>query len=213
MGQGESALRVFLVDDHPVVRRGLSTVVDGQADMAVVGEAADGLTAVEEAIKAAPDVVVMDLSLPKMNGLEATAKIKAALPGTRVLALTAHEEPGNVANLLGAGASGFLLKHAAGDELLRAIRAIAAGGIYIDPAVAAEVLTSGGPTRSRLSEREEEVLRKVAEGLSMKDIAAALNVSTRTLETYRSRAMGKLELRTRADIVQYALRQGWLRRG
>ena len=208
-------LRVYLVDDHPVVLSGLRTMVEAQDDMGVVGMASDGATAVQQASVVNPDVIVMDVSLPKLGGAEATEQIRAALPNVKVLALTAHEERSYVQLLMNAGASGYLLKRAAGEDLVRAIRAVAAGGVYLDPEVAASVVASSphGSDRAgaRLSDREIEVLRKIAEGYAMKEIAVSLAVSTRTLETYRARAMEKLGFKTRAEIVQYALRRGWLK--
>jgi DNA-binding NarL/FixJ family response regulator len=210
-------VRVFLVDDHPILRSGLKALVDSQRDMIVVGEAADGLAALAAVPGLRPDVVVMDLSMPKLGGAEATERLRASLPEVKVLALTAYEERGYVQLLMAAGASGYVLKRAAADELVRAIRAIAAGGIYLDPAVAAQVVGRGpqssptGPGIAQLSEREAEVLRMIAEGHAMKEIASKLEISTRTLETYRARAMDKLALKTRADIVQYALHRGWLK--
>jgi DNA-binding NarL/FixJ family response regulator len=210
-------VRVFLVDDHPILRSGLKALVDSQRDMSVVGEAADGLAALAAVATARPDVVVMDLAMPKLGGAEATERLRAALPDVKVLALTAYEERGYVQLLMAAGASGYVLKRAAADELVRAIRAIAAGGIYLDPSVAAQVVGRNGhpsltePRVAQLSEREAEVLRMIAEGHAMKEIASKLEISTRTLETYRARAMDKLALKTRADIVQYALHRGWLK--
>jgi DNA-binding NarL/FixJ family response regulator len=212
-------LQVFLVDDHPIVRSGLKALVDAQPDMTVVGDAGDGLTAVHAVGELVPDVVVMDVSLPGLGGAEATEQIRRASPAVKVLALTAHEDRGYVQLLLKAGASGYVLKRAAADDLVRAIRAVAAGGIYLDPAVAGHVvagisrtgetgkLVAGG----ELSEREAEVLRLIAQGHAIKEIAAALDVSGRTVETYKERAMEKLELKSRAEIVRYALRRGWLK--
>lgn len=210
-------VRVFLVDDHPILRSGLKALVDSQRDMTVVGEAADGLAALAAVPALRPDVVVMDLSMPKLGGAEATERLRATLPEVKVLALTAYEERGYVQLLMAAGASGYVLKRAAADELVRAIRAIAAGGMYLDPSVAAQVVGRGPqpsptvPGIAQLSEREAEVLRMIAEGHAMKEIASKLEISTRTLETYRARAMDKLALKTRADIVQYALHRGWLK--
>lgn len=209
-------VRVFLVDDHEIVRSGLKALVDAQEDMSVVGEAANGLAGVEGALELLPDIVVMDLSMPVLGGIEATERIKAGSPNVKVLALTAREERGYIELLMAAGASGYVLKRSAADDLVRAIRAVIAGGLYLDPAMAASALA---PLRqsgelaagSRLSEREAEVLRLIAEGHAVKDIAAKLAISTRTLETYRSRAMEKLSLKTRADIVRYALQRGWLK--
>ena len=138
-------VRVLLVDDHSIVRSGLKTIVDAQPDMAVVGEAADGVAAVEAAAALQPDVVVMDLSLPKLGGAEATEQIKAAFPALKVLALTAHEEQGYVQLLMSIGASGYVVKRSAAEVLVRAIRAVVAGGVYLDPGVAAYALASGAP--------------------------------------------------------------------
>lgn len=209
-------MRVFLVDDHEIVRSGLKALVDAQEDMSVVGEAANGLAGVEGALELLPDVVVMDLSMPVLGGIEATERIKAGSPKVKVLALTAREERGYIELLMAAGASGYVLKRSAADDLVRAIRAVIAGGLYLDPAMAATALaplrqTGELAAGSRLSEREAEVLRLIAEGHAVKDIAAKLAISTRTLETYRSRAMEKLTLKTRADIVRYALQRGWLK--
>lgn len=209
-------VRVFLVDDHPVVRSGLRALVGAQPDMEVVGEAVDGVMAVEQATTCRPDVVVMDLSMPRLGGAEATEQVKAAMPDVKVLALTAHEERGWVSLLLAAGASGYVLKRAASDDLVRAIRALAVGGMYLDPRVAPQVLattSSGAAAAPRLSDREAEVLRLVAEGHAMKEIAVQLAISPRTLETYRARAMEKLGLKHRVDIVRYAVQRGWLTSG
>ena len=210
-------VRVFLVDDHPILRSGLKALVDSQRDMLVVGEAADGLAALAAIPALRPDVVVMDLAMPKLGGAETTERLRATFPDAKILALTAYEERGYVQLLMAAGASGFVLKRAAADELVRAIRAIAAGGMYLDPSVAAQIVGRGQqpspstPGVAQLSEREAEVLRLIAEGHAMKEIAIKLEISTRTLETYRARAMDKLALKTRAVIVQYALHRGWLK--
>lgn len=214
--KSDRMVRVFLVDDHEIVRGGLKALVDAQEDMSVVGEAANGLAGVQGALELLPDVVVMDLSMPVLGGIEATERIKAVSPKVKVLALTAREERGYIELLMAAGASGYVLKRSAADDLVRAIRAIVAGGLYLDPAMAATALS---PMRqsgelaagSRLSDREAEVLRLIAEGHAVKDIASKLAISTRTLETYRGRAMEKLSLKTRADIVRYALQRGWLK--
>lgn len=208
-------VRVFLVDDHDIVRSGLKAIVDAQPDMTVVGEAAEGLAALQGVAAVLPDVVVMDLSMPSLGGVEATERIKATTPDVKVLALTAREERSYIDRVMAAGASGYVLKRSAADDLVRAIRALASGGVYLDPAMAASALAtlrsrSELAAGSRLSEREAEVLRRIAEGHAVKDIAARLAISTRTLETYRSRAMDKLGLKTRADIVRYALQRGWL---
>jgi DNA-binding NarL/FixJ family response regulator len=209
-------VRVFLVDDHAIVRSGLKALVDAQPDMSVVGEAAEGLAGLRGVTVTRPDLVVMDLAMPVLGGVEATGRIKVEAPEVKVLALTAREERGYIDLLMSAGASGCVLKRSAADDLVHAIRVIAAGGVYLDPAMATlapapQHDASEPPAGSRLSEREAEVLRRIAEGHAVKDIAAMLAISPRTLETYRARAMEKLALETRADIVRYALRRGWLR--
>jgi DNA-binding NarL/FixJ family response regulator len=209
-------IRVYLVDDHPIVRSGLEALLSSEEDMVVVGEAGDGLAAVQGARATAPDVVVMDLSMPKLGGVQATERIRAECPEAKVLALSAHCERSYVQVVLAAGASGFLVKRAAADELVRAVRAVAAGGVYLDPLAAVHVVDpSQGTSRThaQLSERETEVLRLIAAGHAMKEIAVQLDVSPRTLETYRARAMEKLGLSSRVDIVRYALQRGWLAAG
>jgi DNA-binding NarL/FixJ family response regulator len=166
-----------------------------------------------------PDVIVMDVSLPNLGGAEATKRILAAQPTLRILALSAHEEAAFARMLLDAGAAGYALKRSACDELVRAVRVVAAGGTYVDPSLASALM--GGAKQRResptglpavsLSEREAEVIRLIAQGHTSKEMAAALSLSPRTLETYKARAMSKLNLRTRADLIRYALRSGWLR--
>ena len=210
-------VRVVLADDHPVVREGLKLLVDSQPDMRVVGEAADGEAAWRAAKELAPDVLVMDLSMPVLGGAEATERVRRDCPGVRVLALTVHEERPYLARLLRAGASGYVLKRAAAAELVRAVRTVAAGGTYIDPALAGTVVEGfldaqegAQPSQDALSEREREVLLRIARGFSNKEIAAALGLSVKTVETYKARVAEKLGLRTRVDIVRYAARRGWL---
>jgi DNA-binding NarL/FixJ family response regulator len=214
-----SKLRVFLVDDHPVLREGLRALIDAQCDMSVVGESGDGQSALDDILKVEPNIVVMDISLPNVGGAIATEQIRARCPNVRVLALTAHEDAAYAQRMLEAGASGYVLKRAAAADLVRAIQAVAADGVYLDPSVAAQMLNVGVAGRSQrvpssvgaeLSEREVEVMRMTAEGHTMKTIASELQVSVRTLETYKTRAMDKLALRNRADVVRYALSRGWL---
>ena len=194
-----SKLRVFIVDDHPVVRNGLKALVAGEADMEMVGEAFDGEAAVRQAFELRPDVVVMDLSMPGMSGVEATAQIHTGCPEVRVVALTAHEDRGYLQQVLAAGASGYVLKRTAAADLVGAIRHAAAGSIYVDPAVAAQLVT-GTPTaqtdRVELSEREVEVLKQIALGYANKQIAAHLKISVKTVETYKARGMEKLGARS-----------------
>jgi DNA-binding NarL/FixJ family response regulator len=211
-------LRILLADDHKVVRDGLRLLIDGQRDMHVIGEAANGKEALQQARDRKPDVVVMDLSMPELNGLQATERIRAGWPEVKVVALTVHEDPSYLIQLCKAGAAGYVLKRSAGDDLIQAIRAVARGGLHFDTAVASKALTgrvgeSSGKAGLRpgdLSEREKEVLILVAWGYSNKEIAGDLDLSVKTVETYRLRINEKLALRSRTEIVRYALRQGWL---
>jgi DNA-binding NarL/FixJ family response regulator len=207
-------VRVLVADDHPVVRDGLRGLIDSQPDMETVGEAADGEEGFQAAATLLPDVVVMDISMPKLSGTQATAKINRECPGTKVIILTAHEERGYIKQSLQMGAAGYVLKRSAADNLVRAIRSAMAGETYLDPAVAgqvvAEVSANPASTTVALSERENEVLRLVAQGFLIKQIAGRLDVEVRTVETYKSRAMEKLGLKTRVDIVRYASQRGWL---
>ena len=211
-------LRVLLADDHKVVRDGLRLLVDGQRDMQVVGEAGNGREALRQALDLKPDVVVMDLSMPELNGLQATERLKAERPEIKVVALTVHEDPSYLVQLCKAGAVGYVLKRSAGDDLIQAIRTVAGGGLRLDPTLASKALTGrlgDMPNKdelhtSDLSEREKEVLILLAWGHSNKEIAGNLGLSTKTVETYRVRICEKLGLRSRTEIVRYALRQGWL---
>lgn len=215
----ESKLRIFLAEDHETVREGLKMIVNAQPDMEVVGEAGDGRTAVALAQELLPDVVVMDVSMPQLNGLKATEKLKQCCPQVRVLTLTRHMDDGYLQQLLRAGASGYVLKQSPPAELLHAIRAIAAGGNYLDPAVAGKIIGSyvgeksaswHGDTRASISDREAEILRLIAWGHSNNEIAAQLGLSVKTIEVHKANAMKKLGMHRRIDIVRFALLQGWL---
>ena len=211
-------LRVLLADDHAVVREGLKALVNAQPDMRVVGEAADGEEAWRVTKELSPHVLVIDLSMPILGGAEATARVRRDCPNVKILALTVHEERLYLTELLRAGASGYVLKRAAGAELVRAVRCVAAGGTYIDPSIAGTLVTGyldGESARkpavhSVLSDRERSVLIRIARGFSNKEIAAALKLSVKTVETYKARVAEKLGLKTRAEIVRYATKQGWL---
>jgi DNA-binding NarL/FixJ family response regulator len=211
-------LRVFLADDHAVVREGLKALVSAQAGMEVVGEAADGQAALDAATQLQPEVVIMDISMPGLSGAKATERLKQACPRVKVLALTVHEDRGYLRQLLEAGASGYVLKRAAAEELVHAIRTVASGGMYLDPSLAGQVIGSfvskqGARVVSKgigLSDREEEVVRLIAQGYSNKEIAARLSLSVKTVETYKARSLEKLGLRGRTDLVRYALPRGWL---
>lgn len=211
-------LRVLLADDHEMMREGLKLLVNRQTDMETVGETDNGRAAVELARELKPDVVVMDISMPKMNGLKATERLKSLCPEVKVLTLTRHADDAYLRKLLKAGASGYLLKKSASGDLVRAIRAVAAGGIYLDPAMAGRALSEAlgrraagdVPSDKDLSGREEEVLRLLAWGYAHKEIAARLAISVKTVEVYKTRAMEKMGMKNRIDIVRYAILQGWL---
>jgi DNA-binding NarL/FixJ family response regulator len=211
-------LRIVLADDHAIVREGLRALIDRQADMEVVGEASDGRAAVEITERLQPDVVVMDLSMPVMNGTRAARELMWRNPGLKILALTVHEERSYLRELLEAGASGYLLKRAAAEELVHAIRRVAEGGIYVDGHLIPEVLDrfvrpprrEGKAEGKPLTPREEEVMRQIAKGYSNKEIAGQLSVSVKTVETHKARASEKLDIHNRAGIVRYALQQGWM---
>lgn len=211
-------VRVVLADDHPIVREGLTQLLNAQPDIRVVGQASDGEEAWRKTKELAPDVLVMDLSMPRLGGAEAAERVRRDCPDVKIIALTVHEERGYLTHLLRAGAMGYVLKRAAPEELVRAVRTVAAGGVYVDPSMAAVVVEGflgarPGPAESPtdpLSPREREVLVRVARGYSNKEIAAELAIGVRTVETYKARLMEKLGLRTRVDLVRFVTEQGWL---
>ena len=213
-----SKIRVLLAEDHLTVRQGVRMLLDAQADIEEVGEAGDGRTALRLARELTPDVVVMDVSMPEMNGLRATEKLGEELPGVRVLALTRHTDRAYMQQLLQAGAAGYVVKQSDPAVLLQAVRAVAAGGKYLDPAITGKALSgyfgrkAGGESVAEvnLSDRESEVLRLIALGYSNKEIAARLDLSVKTVEAHKANAMRKLDMHSRIDIVRYAMLQGWL---
>lgn len=211
-------LRIVLADDHQLLREGVGLLINSQPDMEVVGEASNGAEALLCARNLLPDVLLMDLTMPGLNGLQATSLIKTEIPAIKILALTAHEDETYLRQLINAKASGYLLKRSASNELIQAIRAVAAGELYFDRALAGKALTAHlpvsvakhGARQIELSDREREVLIMVAWGYSNKEISAKLAVSVRTVETYRSRIGEKLGLHSRTELVRFALREGWL---
>lgn len=217
--QAHSRPRVFLADDHPVVLSGIKALVAADDGLELVGEAQDGQTALRRAIELRPDVAVLDLSMPGLNGIEVTRKLLAVCPQCRVLVLTVHEDGAYLRQLLELGIAGYVLKRSATEELSRGIHAVAAGGLYLDPAIAGRALGRGGqPAQAAgeggavadLSTRELEVLRLAAIGHSNKTIAARLQIGVKSVETYKTRAMAKLGFRSRVEVVRFALSKGWL---
>lgn len=213
-----SILRIVLADDHVMMREGLKSLVNAQPDMEVVGEADNGRAVLLKARELQPDVVVMDVSMPELSGIKATERMKDCCWKAKVLVLTAYDDTGYLRQLLEAGASGYVLKKAATEELVKAIRVAAAGGVYLDPTMAGKVVSGyvgrkklrGASPSGELSAREEEVMRLVAWGYTNKEVAGYLNLSVKTVETHKTNLMQKLDLNGRSDIVRYALRRGWL---
>jgi two-component system response regulator NreC len=209
-------IRILLADDHKIVRDGVRSLIDKEPDMDVVAEAGDGRTAVQLAQELSPAVVVMDIGMPDLNGMEAARQIVDAAPNVRVLALSMYADRRFVSEMLRAGASGYLPKKCAFEELAGAIRAVAAGRIYLSPAISEVVVKdyvrrladADAPAPSRLSAREREVLQLLAEGHSTKEIAVRLGVSAKTIETHRRRIMDKLDLHSVAELTKYAVREG-----
>ncbi len=209
-------IRIMLADDHGIVRAGLASLINKEPGMAVVGEAENGRRAVELVREMRPDVVVMDLTMPEMSGFEATRQIAADCPETKVLALSMHSDKRFVAEALNAGASGYLLKDCAFEELIRAVNVVTSGQVYLSPGVAGMVVDTyvRNPKAARLSTlsnltpREREVLQLIAEGKNVKTIASTLNVSVKTVEFHRQQIMHKLKIDHVAGLTKYAIREG-----
>ena len=205
-------IRILLADDHAVVRNGFRMILAAQDDMQVVGEAANGRQAVESAADLQPDVAVMDVTMPELNGIEATRRMADVAPKTRVLALSMHKDAVYVREILRAGAKGYLLKDSGEGDLLMAVRAIARGEGFLSPGVSDAVLTDYRKHVTNpidlLTSREREVLQWVAEGKTNKEAAVALNLSVYTVEAHRGRIMEKLNLHSTGELVRFALRHG-----
>jgi DNA-binding NarL/FixJ family response regulator len=207
--------RIVVADDHRIVREGLRRLLESRLDFSVVGEASDGEEAVEVSLREHPDVVLMDLSMPKLSGIDATRRITEAEKDSKVLVLSMHESPGYVEEVLRAGASGYLLKDSASEELVAAIDAIRAGDSYLSPAITQQVVDALAHPADRpssavsvLSERERQVLTLIAEGLSSKEIAKELGVSLKTIESHRANLMDKLDIHKVSGLVRFAIRVG-----
>ncbi|MBE2272265.1 MAG: response regulator transcription factor [Anaerolinea sp.] len=204
--------RILLVDDHAVLRAGLRLLLDAQADMQVIGEASDGSEALELCESLKPDLILLDLSMPGLGGLDAIPVVRKVTPTSRILVLTMHDDESYLKSALRSGASGYVLKKAADSELLSAVRTVMRGELYVHPSLTRALASDLLPAQDQLSDpwasltdREREVLISVARGLTAAEIAEKLSLSPKTVETYRARGMEKLGLRSRAALVQYAL--------
>jgi DNA-binding NarL/FixJ family response regulator len=206
--------RILLADDHAVVRHGFRRILDAQEDMEVVGEVSNGREAVEQSATIQPDVVIMDVTMPQLNGIEATRRIAEQLPRTRILALSMHRDSVYVREILRAGARGYLLKDSSEADLIAAVRAVAQGEGYLSPAVSEAVLSDYRKHVTNpvdlLTSREREVLQLVAEGKTNKEVANSLNLSVYTVEAHRGKIMEKLNLHSASEMVRFAIRNGMI---
>lgn len=210
-------LRILLADDHPILREGMRRMIDAESDMHVVAEAADGIEVLSLVPTVQPDVIVLDLSMPRLGGVETTRRLKALNTACKIFVLTVHEDRGYLREVLQAGAAGYMLKRAAAEELIEALRTVARGEAFVDARITNELVNllatssprqdSGSP---ELTSRELDTLRRIAEGYSNKEIAALLDLSVKTVETYKARGMKKLGLLSRVDIVRVARERQWL---
>ena len=208
-------IRVLLADDHTILRDGIRALLDDQADIEVIGEAQDGLSTVKMVAKLKPDVVIMDIAMPMMNGLEATRQIQRDYPQVRVLILTMHENEEYIRQVLAAGALGYVLKDAAAHDLLGAIRAVHRGEAVLSPAITRLVIEDylrWGDIRpadisNGLTPREREILQLIAEGYTNKEIAEILSLSVKTIQSHRSNLMSKLDLHDRGELIKYAIQK------
>lgn len=208
--------RVLLVDDHKILREGLRTLLEQEGDIQVVGEAENGRSSVKLAGELAPDVVIMDVAMPDLNGIDATRRITEADPNARVLALSMHSDGRYIRGMLQAGARGYILKDCAAEELTRAVRTVMANQVYVSPGVTGTIVndyvrqlsSSDADEPALLTHREREVLQLLAEGGSTAQIAERLHLSVKTVETHRKRIMDKLGLRSIAELTKYAIREG-----
>ncbi|MBK9965921.1 MAG: response regulator transcription factor [Holophagales bacterium] len=207
---------ILLVDDHRIVREGLRTLLGQQPDLTVVGEASDGRDAVAQACLLRPDVIVMDIAMPELNGVEATRLILAQLPAVRIVALSMYADRRFVAEILRAGALGYVLKDGAFEELALAIRTITEGKTYLSPSIAGLVVeelvrrteTPGSPSLGGLTPRERQVLKLLADGMRPREIAQELAISAKTVEVHKQNLMNKLEIHTASELTRFAIREG-----
>jgi DNA-binding NarL/FixJ family response regulator len=212
-------IHIVLADDHPIVLDGLRNLIQAENDFELVGEAGSGLTALKVIREKRPDVAVLDISMPELNGIVLSRRLAAEIPALRLLVLTLHEDRAYLNQALEAGVRGYVLKRSAVENLVQAIRAVVVGGLYIDPAIVGRVfdgkranrrLAANKGVAPSLTDREAEVLKMAALGFTNKEIAARLDVGVKSVETYKARGLEKLGLKTRAELVRYASGQSWL---
>jgi DNA-binding NarL/FixJ family response regulator len=212
-------IRIVLADDHPIVLDGLRNLIRAEPDFELVGEAASGLSALKIIREQRPDVAVLDISMPELNGIVLSRRLAGEMPGLRLLVLTLHEDRAYLNQALEAGVRGYVLKRSAVENLVQAIRAVLVGGLYIDPAIVGRVFESKQINKRlaarkgvapALTDREADVLKMAALGFTNKEIASRLDVGVKSIETYKARGLEKLGLKTRAELVRYASGQGWL---
>jgi DNA-binding NarL/FixJ family response regulator len=212
-------IRIVLADDHPIVLDGLRNLIRAEPDFALVGEAASGLSALKIIREQRPDVAVLDISMPELNGILLSRRLAGEMPALRLLVLTLHEDRAYLNQALEAGVRGYVLKRSAVENLVQAIRAVMVGGLYIDPAIVGRVFESKQVNKRlaarkgvapALTDREADVLKMAALGFTNKEIASRLDVGVKSIETYKARGLEKLGLKTRAELVRYASGQGWL---
>jgi DNA-binding NarL/FixJ family response regulator len=212
-------IRIVLADDHPIVLDGLRNLIRAEPDFELVGEAASGLSALKIIRDQRPDVAVLDISMPELNGIVLSRRLAGEMPGLRLLVLTLHEDRAYLNQALEAGVRGYVLKRSAVENLVQAIRAVMVGGLYIDPAIVGRVfenkqvnkrLAARKGVAPALTDREADVLKMAALGFTNKEIASRLDVGVKSIETYKARGLEKLGLKTRAELVRYASGQGWL---
>ncbi len=212
-------IRIVLADDHPIVLDGLRNLIRAEPDFELVGEAASGLNALKIIREQRPDVAVLDISMPELNGIVLSRRLAGEMPGLRLLVLTLHEDRAYLNQALEAGVRGYVLKRSAVENLVQAIRAVMVGGLYIDPAIVGRVFESKQINKRlaarkgvapALTDREADVLKMAALGFTNKEIASRLDVGVKSIETYKARGLEKLGLKTRAELVRYASGQGWL---
>jgi len=214
-----AATRIALCDDHPIVLNGLQNLIKSEADFEIVGTATDGMAALRLIAEKLPDIALIDISMPELNGIALARRLQQEAPSVRVVVLTVYEDRAFLKQALDAGVRGYLLKRSAAESLIQAARAVLTGGIYVDPAMADRLFVNSAPRQGRkgdapsmpaLTERESEVLKLTAQGFTNKETARRLDIGVKSVETYKARGLEKLGLNTRAELVRYASAEGWL---